>query len=181
MVESQVSLLGFLLAPDSRQRRRHLLLFQVVEEIKKPMSLYMKTFHVTFENNVSPTLRTPLIYLSELYAVLINVLSNALKAVYGQTERRISVGAKKTNDALCLWMMDTGLGVPPERRERVFKPFETTSAPNPVLGVGTGLGLTVVKDILDTYGGVARFVDVDSPWKTRIEIILPERRPIIDN
>ena len=181
MVESQVSMLGFLLSPDSRQRRRRLLLRQVVEDVRRPMSLYMKTYHISFENNVPSTLRTPPIYQSELYAILINVLSNALKAVFGQAERRISVGGEKKDGNLCFWMMDTGVGVPPENRERVFRPFFTNSLANPVLGVGTGLGLTVVKDILDTYSGIARFVDAESPWKTRLEIFLPERGTASDN
>jgi len=141
----------------------------------------MKTYHISFENNVPPTLRTPPIYQSELYAVLINILSNALKAVFGRAERRVSVGGEKIDGDVCFWMMDTGIGVPPENRERVFRPFVTNSLPNPVLGVGTGLGLTVVKDILDTYEGSAQFVDAESPWKTRLEIVLPERRSTSDN
>ena len=54
-------------------------------------------------------------------------------------------------------------------------------APNPVLGVGTGLGLKVVRDILELYEGTARFVDVQEPWKTGIEIVLPERGATDDN
>ena len=181
MVESQVSMLGFLLSPDSRGRRRRLLLRQVVEDVRKPMSLYMKTYHISFENVVPPTLRTPPVYQAELYAILINVLSNALKAVFGRAERHVSVGGVKNDGNLCFWMMDTGVGVPIENRERVFRPFVTNSLPNPVLGVGTGLGLAVVKDILDTYGGSARFVDAESPWKTRLEIVLPERKSANDN
>lgn len=181
MVESQVSMLGFLLSPDSRQVRRRHLLYHIVEEVRKPMSLYMKDYHISFENAVPQTLRTPPIYKAELYAIFINILSNALKAVHSQTTRRISVGAQKADNTLCFWMMDTGIGLPRERRERVFKPFETTSLPDPVLGVGTGLGLMVVKDLLEIYGGSAQFVDVEDPWKTRIEIVLPERGAKSDN
>ena len=181
MVESQVSMLGFLLSPDSRQKRKRLVLRQVVEDVRRPMSLYMKTYHISFDNNVPPTLRTPPIYQSELYAVLINILSNALKAVFGRAERLISVGGKKMDKALYFWMMDTGVGVPIEKRERVFSPFVTDSLSNPVLGVGTGLGLTVVRDIIDTYAGTVRFVDVEKPWKTRLEIVLPERGSTSDN
>jgi len=85
------------------------------------------------------------------------------------------VDARRVDDDLCIRMQDTGVGVPAARREAVFKPFVTTSVPNPVLGIGTGLGLKVVRDIMDLYGGTARFVDVQPPWKTCIEIILPER------
>ncbi len=175
LVDLQVSQLGFLLSPDSRQRRRRHALHEVVENVRKPMSYYMRRYGVTFENNVARNLRTPPIYQAELYAVLINILSNALKFVHGQPVRRVAVEAGRVDDKLCVRMQDTGVGVPVARREAVFKPFVTTSVPNPVLGIGTGLGLKVVRDILDLYGGTARFVDVQPPWKTCIEIILPER------
>lgn len=174
-MELQTSQLGFLLAPDSRQRRRHHVLYEVVEDVRKPMSYYMKKFGVRFENHVPRNLRTPAIYRSELYSILINILSNALKAVHGQPERAVRVEAEKSGRKMILRMKDTGVGIPAERRELSFKPFVTSSAPNPVLGVGTGLGLKVVKDILDLYDGDARFVDVEKPWKTSIEITLPDK------
>jgi C4-dicarboxylate-specific signal transduction histidine kinase len=175
MVGLQVSQLGFLLSPESRQRRRMHVLYEIVENVRKPMSYYMKKYGVVFENNVARNLRTPSIYKAELYAILINVLSNSLKAVYGQPVRRVAVEAERSNNTLFIRMMDTGVGLPAERREISFKPFVTTSLPNPVLGVGTGLGLKVVRDILELYAGTARFIDVQEPWRTCIEIVLPER------
>lgn len=178
MVTRQVSQLGFLLSPDSRQRRKRHPLYQVVEDVRKPMSYYMKTNRVEFANNVPRNLRTPPIYLSELYSILINVLSNALKAVYGQPERRIAVEAEKIERNVYIRMMDTGVGLPSawkENREIAFRPFESKSLFNPVLGKGTGLGLKVVKDVLELYAGTAQFVDIELPWSTCIELILPER------
>jgi signal transduction histidine kinase len=174
-MELQTSQLGFLLAPDARQRRRNHVLYEVVENVRKPMSYYMKKFGVQFNNHVPRNLRTPVIYQSELYSILINILSNALKAVHGQPERVVTVEAEKVGKRMFLRMKDTGVGVPTERRELSFKPFVTSSAPNPVLGVGTGLGLKVVKDILELYDGSARFIDVDKPYKTCIEIMIPDK------
>ncbi len=178
MVKLQVSQLGFLLSPESRKSRKRQVLRAVVENVKKAMSYYMVKNHVDFENNVPPSLHTPPIYLSELYAVLINILSNALKAVHGRTERSIAVEADRKDGILSIRMKDTGVGLDPVHRESSFKPFVTTSLPNPVLGIGTGLGLTVVRDILELYAGKARFIDIDLPWKTCIEIVLPERRTL---
>ena len=178
MIKLQVSQLGFLLSPDSRERRRHHPLYQIVEDVYKPMSYYIDTHHIGFKNNVPRTLRTPSIYRAELYSILVNLLSNALKAVHGQAERRITVEAERIGQSLFIRMMDTGQGLPPEWREDssiAFKAFETRSVPNPVLGIGTGLGLKVVMDILETYAGAARFIDVEKPWSTCIEIELPER------
>lgn len=181
MVEQQVSQLRFMLSPDSRQRRKQHALREVVENVRKPMSYYMKKYGVEFKNHVPPALRTPPIYQAELYSVLINIFSNALKAVYGQPTRRVAVEAEKSDSTLFIRMMDTGVGLPVERREISFKPFVTTSLPNPVLGVGTGLGLKVVRDILELYGGTAHFIDVEEPWKTCIEVVLPEGGAEDDN
>jgi signal transduction histidine kinase len=174
-MEQLTSQLGFLLAPDARQRRRHHALYEVVEDVRKPMTFYTKKFGVQFFNRVPRNLRTPPIYRSELYSILINILSNALKAVHGQPERIVTVEAEKIGRKTVLRMKDTGVGLPPERREISFKPFVTTSAPNPVLGVGTGLGLKVVKDILDLYDATAQFIDVEKPYKTCIEIMIPDK------
>lgn len=173
MVTSQVSQLGFLLSPDSRQRRRRHALREIVDNVHRPMYYYMKKYGVVFNNFVPPDLRTPPMYQSELYSILINLLSNALKAVSGKPIRQIAVEAEKDEKLLHLRMLDTGTGLPVERREVSFRAFETTSLPDPELGIGTGLGLKVVRDVLELYGGHARFIDTESPWKTSIEILLP--------
>jgi len=175
LIEQQVSQLGFLLGPDSRQRRRRHVLHEMVENVRGPMSYYMDEYGVSFENTVPPDLRTPPMYQAELYAVLINLLSNALKAVHGQPARRVAVHAKRTGHELRLSMLDTGIGLAEARWESSFSPFVTTSVPNPVLGVGTGLGLKVVRDIIQTYGGMVHFVEAPPSWHTCIEITLPER------
>jgi len=181
MVNMQVSQLGFLLAPDSRLRRKRHPLYEIIENVRKPMSYYINKNGVKFYNEVPKNLRTPPIYQAELYSVLINVFSNALKAIYGQPRREIVVEAEKNSDTLYIRMKDTGVGLPPERREISFKPFVTTSLPNPILGIGTGIGLKVVRDILELYGGNAHFIDTNFPWKTCLEIVLPDRGVSDDN
>lgn len=176
ITENQVSQLGFLLGKEARKRRQRLPLKQVIEEVTKPLSLYRKDFGITVENNVPAGLRTPPIFEAELHALLLQIFTNALKAVRETTTRKISIEAYADNNSLHIRMYDTGIGLPTEERENAFKPFETTSAPDPVLGIGTGLGLWIVNEIVRVYAGNAHFIDAENPWNTCIEIVLPHER-----
>jgi signal transduction histidine kinase len=173
LVTEQVSQLGFVLAPDNRQRRRRHALHEVVDNVRKSMGYYMRRNHVEFTNEVPPDLRTPSVYRAELYTILLSILTNALKAVDRQSDRQIVVTAKKIDDQLYIRMLNTGKRISPQMREKAFEPFQSDSIPNPTLGTGTGLGLTVVRDTVAFYGGEARFIDVELPWQTGIEITIP--------
>jgi signal transduction histidine kinase len=60
---------------------------------------------------------------------------------------RLSVRIRRDAGGVLLEVEDTGPGIPAEIRKRIFEPFFTTKA------TGTGLGLAVVKRIVDGHGG----------------------------
>ena len=66
-------------------------------------------------------------------------------------------------------MIDTGQGIPPDRLERIFEPLYSTK------GFGVGLGLPIVKQIMEMHGGG---IDIESkPGEgTRTTLWLPLRR-----
>jgi signal transduction histidine kinase len=172
-VEEQGKQIGLLLSIESRSRRRRLALHQVVDDLSSPFRRYMDELGVKFSNQVPPELRTPPIFPCELQSVLLNLQTNSLKAIKPVENRKVAVSATRSENILTILFMDTGIGVPVEMREEVFKPFVTTSAPDPVLGVGTGLGLKIVRDLVTVYGGSVHFSDPEPPWKTCVEIHLP--------
>jgi signal transduction histidine kinase len=88
----------------------------------------------------------------QLQAVLVNLFLNALDAL--KTEGRIDVDLVRTDGAFELRIRDTGPGISPEIRNRLFQPF-ATSKPQ-----GTGLGLFLASRILDEHGGSIRAENV---------------------
>ncbi len=60
---------------------------------------------------------------------------------------RVAMSALAAGRSVLVMVDDDGPGIPPDRRESVFRPFETGSAG------GTGLGLTIARDIVRAHGG----------------------------
>jgi signal transduction histidine kinase len=80
-----------------------------------------------------------------LRQVLFNLLLNAIQAVPDAGEIRVITGRQGATEAF-LEIRDSGPGVPPERRQEIFKPYFTTNQK------GTGLGLAVVQQIVLAHG-----------------------------
>jgi signal transduction histidine kinase len=80
-----------------------------------------------------------------LRQVLFNLLLNAIQAVASQAEIQVVTGRQGVTEAF-LEIRDHGPGVPPERRQEIFKPYFTTNEK------GTGLGLAVVQQIILAHG-----------------------------
>ena len=80
-----------------------------------------------------------------LRQVLFNLLLNAVQAVGGAGEIQVVTGKQNAAEAF-LEIRDNGPGVPPERRQEIFKPYFTTHQK------GTGLGLAVVQQIVLAHG-----------------------------
>lgn len=80
---------------------------------------------------------------------LVNLLDNAARHA-----RRIGISAAQEGErAVRIAIDDDGPGIPPDRREQMFRPFESGSAG------GTGLGLAISRDIIAAHGGEIRLDD----------------------
>jgi len=105
-----------------------------------------------------------------LRQVFTNVMQNALEATERQRSGRVEVRLHQRETAGVVEIADNGVGIQPEHREKIFLPFYTTKP------TGTGLGMAIVKKIMDLHGGE---IEIDSaPGRgTTIRLIIP-RSPL---
>ncbi len=109
------------------------------------------------------------VYVDELNQVWTNLIHNAVQALGGKGE--ILIETRVDGDSVAVTVQDNGPGIPPDVMPRIFEPFFTTKPK----GEGTGLGLGIVKQIVDKHGGR---IDVTSrPGCTRFTIRLPIAGP----
>jgi signal transduction histidine kinase len=87
----------------------------------------------------------------ELTQVFINLINNARDAIVSKDERWIEVGFRVDNKEKNLFIdvSDSGEGIPLDVQDKIMETFFTTKA----VGVGTGLGLSLSKRIIEEHGG----------------------------
>ncbi len=86
---------------------------------------------------------------NRLLEVYQNLLENAIKYLGDPAEPRIEIGWRADGDASTLFVRDNGIGIEPPYHERIFKLFDQLDRNVE----GTGIGLTLVRRIIDIHGG----------------------------
>ena len=110
-----------------------------------------------------------------LERVLTNLISNAIK--YSPTGSAVHVGARALDGAVAIEVADEGRGIPAEALSRVFEPYYR--APDAAGAArGTGIGLAVVKALVEAHGGTVR-VDSAPALGTRVTVLLPCYEPSV--
>jgi PAS domain S-box-containing protein len=106
---------------------------------------------------------------SELRDVLLNLYFNALDAMPHGGELRVTTAAE--GDAVWLLVADSGRGMSPEVRERLFTPFFSTKGER-----GSGLGLAIAANTVSQHGGSIE-VESEPGRGTTMRLTLPRARP----
>jgi len=106
--------------------------------------------------------------------VLLNLLDNAMK--YGPRGQEIVVTLEAADGALRLAVEDEGPGIPPHERERVFERFHRLERDRGSAVAGTGLGLAVVRELVERQGGRCA-VEAGSDGGSRMVVVLPSAAP----
>jgi signal transduction histidine kinase len=95
----------------------------------------------------------------KLSQILVNLITNAIK--YSPESSSVVVTATVGNDSVRVGVKDRGIGIKPEDQQRLFKKFQRIPDPSTRRTSGTGLGLYIVKGLVELHGGT---VDVESAY-----------------
>jgi signal transduction histidine kinase len=102
--------------------------------------------------------------------VLNNLISNAIN--YTPGGGRVTVSARPAGRFVEIRVSDTGVGIPPEELPKIFDKFYRVKHPKTRHVTGTGLGLSLVKGILDGYCGKIEVESVPEQG-TSFRVLLP--------
>ena len=106
-----------------------------------------------------------LCYPDELVQVWTNLIHNAVQAM--DSKGNLEIGLHQQNQNIVVEVTDSGCGISLEIQNKIFQPFFTTKS----AGEGSGLGLDIVKKIIDKHQGSIIFTSV--PGKTTFTVTLP--------
>jgi signal transduction histidine kinase len=117
--------------------------FEVARPGAEAANIDLRASHV---DEVAPVACPP----GVLASVLNNLVQNAVKYMGTSPERVVEVVAEERGDDVEIAVRDTGPGISPEVQKRIFEPFVRATAG---AAAGVGLGLSIVRRMVEAYGG----------------------------
>ena len=90
---------------------------------------------------------------TQIKRALINLLDNAIDSMENGGQVTVTTSYNRIRDVIVIEVADTGTGIPPDIKHRMFDPYFSTKKS------GTGLGLTIVNTIISDHGGYVRVRD----------------------
>jgi signal transduction histidine kinase len=121
---------------------------------------------VVFERRFDPAVTQVRVDPEQLKRVIVNLVDNAIEAMSRDGTIVIETSRDLANSLVRIVVADTGPGIPPGEREKLFLPYYSTK------GRGSGLGLAIVRRIVAEHGGNIDVGD-NAPRGTRFTIELP--------
>lgn len=144
-----------------------------IEDAARMLRLGMRDAGIEFAERIAVDGRTILGDERMLRQVLLNILSNAQK--FTPEGGRVVLNAAVSAAGLEITVEDTGIGIPEDRIDRVFEPFEQVESAMSRTRPGTGLGLPLAREMVRAHGG-----DIGLASRlghgTRVTVCLPRAR-----
>lgn len=124
----------------------HATVRSVAAILEKTLSNKNVTLEIRIPDELPPILGDE----DRIQQILYNLLGNAIKF----TEKGlITILAEVSGEMVSVAVRDTGVGIPGDKIERIFEPFEQDNSHPPGNGKGTGLGLAISRNLVELHGG----------------------------
>jgi len=112
----------------------------------------------------------------QIEQILLNLMINARQSMQNGGRLRVEVGENAEGDTVEVKIADTGVGIAPDHLRQIFEPFYTTKQPDEHGRGGSGLGLSVCRQIIEQHHGRIRVESVVGKGST-FTVKLPKRLP----
>ena len=132
-------------------RKETLSLKTISDKVADLFSEQLKTKNISFSSNIPDDCQEILADRGQIDRVFINLVGNALK--FTPQNGKISINANCANKTIQIDVKDTGFGIPQDAQESIFEEFFRVENTINQEVKGTGLGLTLVKHIIDAHQG----------------------------
>jgi signal transduction histidine kinase len=153
--------------------------FKVLPQMRlvaRQMESFCQERGITIRNEIGASLESPKGLPVSVYSgVALNLLTNAIKAILARKDpENATIMFSADSDQAWHWLKvsDTGIGVPDEIGDQIFEPLFTTTGEGP-LGLGMGLGLHIVRRVVEEFRGRIALVDPEDGFATTFEIRFP--------
>jgi PAS domain S-box-containing protein len=149
-----------------RPEPRELDLPAFLDQLEHLMRADLQRLGVVLRIEVAPEARHCLADPRALQQVMLNAVKNALDALEGRPEPRITILVARPSEMVLIRVADNGPGMGPKQLEKLFRPFHTTKK------TGTGLGLTISQRLMERMDGYIELDSIESEG-TWVDLYLP--------
>jgi len=127
----------------------------MIRDLIRRLDVFIKASNVKIVFSEEKNLPKLLADISQIKLIIENLLDNAIR--YGKEKGRIEISLRKEDRSLRFGIKDEGLGIPLEDQQYIFQKFFRSSNALRYKTEGSGLGLYIVKSIIDKMGGKINF------------------------
>ena len=186
--DQHIKIFGLMAEKTADIQKKGILIKEVASEVIDSFDYLIEYYYLNKPViKIPETLKTRPMLDAEIYSILINLVSNAVKAILAGNGKNILIEGYQEDKQTVIRVYDDGIGIPEEYRQSVFQPLSADpqgilykglkeKIPDEdlaALGRGTGLGLSIVKSMIEPYSGKVQFIETKEPWKTCIEVVIP--------
>lgn len=145
---------------------------EVVDEARERLGAAFAESGARLDHGDLPTVTG---YRDALVLLFQNLIGNAIKFRHPGREPRIRIRAEHDGDRWILDVIDNGIGVDPEYRDRIFQLFQRLHAQDEIPGIG--IGLAHARKIADLHGGAIACLDGEDGRGATFRFLLPQPLP----